>query len=78
MTNASRDTSLLNHTGKFFTNQNEANNRSTFTDPGNTSLTPIPQTGKRTNMSSIMSSNQTMESSEITMKSQTTQYMNTM
>lgn len=57
--NASRDTSLMNHTGKFFQQtSNDANNRSNYTDPGsNTPLPPMPQTGKRTKNSSFMSSN---------------------
>lgn len=56
VTNASKDTNVLNHTGSFLATVNEANNRSMFTDPGNNS-SPTPQTGKITNKSSFVSSN---------------------
>lgn len=42
VTNASRDTNMLNYTGSFLATVNENNNRSMYTDPGNVSNTMTP------------------------------------
>ena len=72
--NTSAHQGRLNVTGNFKQTPNDKQNNTDL----NNSMTPTPQTGKRTNKSSFISSNQTLDSSEITVNTQTTQYVNVM
>jgi hypothetical protein len=62
----------LNYTGNFVGEKD----RSVFTDPGVNSNIPTPKTPKHSN--SVISSNQSLESSDYTFRTHTTQYANVM